>query len=53
MAAMAVYIGAHPFQLWEDLYIRDFVAAATDSLYIPLGQTQISEELLDQQYTMI
>ena len=53
MAVMAVYIGVRPFRLWEDSYMRDFIAVATDGLYIPPTQTRISGELLDQQYTVV
>jgi hypothetical protein len=53
MAAMAIFIGARPFRLWEDLYMRDFIAAATDGLYIPPTRTRIGGELLDQQYTAV
>jgi hypothetical protein len=50
MAAMAVYMGARPFCLWEDIYMRDFIIFATDNLYQPPNRILISGDLLDQQY---
>jgi hypothetical protein len=50
MAAMAVYIGARPFCLWEDIYMRDFIIFATDNLYRPPNRILIGGDLLDQQY---
>jgi len=50
MAAMAVYMGARPFRLWEDIYMRDFIIFATDNLYRPPNQILIGGDLLDQQY---
>jgi hypothetical protein len=50
MAAMAIYIGARPFRLWEDQYMKDFIIVATDNLYRPPSQVLLSGDLLDQQY---
>jgi hypothetical protein len=53
MAAMAVYMGARPFQLWEDAYMRDFIITATDNLYQPPNRMLIGGDLLDQQYAEV
>ena len=53
MATMAVYMGARPFQLWEDPYMRDFIIAATDNLYRPPNRILIGGDLLDQQYAEV
>jgi hypothetical protein len=53
MAAMAVYMGARPFQLWEDPYMRDFIIAATDNLYRPPNRILVGGDLLDQQYAEV
>jgi hypothetical protein len=53
MAAMAIYIGARPFRLWEDQYMKDFIIAATDNLYRPPSRVLLSGDLLDQQYAEV
>jgi hypothetical protein len=49
-AALAVYIGARPFRLWEDKYIQAFLGLLSDYLYIPPHRNTISGDLLDQTY---
>ena len=53
MAAKAVYIGARPFQLYKEAYIKDFILAVSNSVYIPLSLRSISGDLLDQEYTTL
>lgn len=53
MAIMAVYMGARPFRMWEDPYIRDFIITATDNLYRPPNRILIGGDLLDQQYSKV
>lgn len=50
MAAMAIYMGARPFRLWEDIYMRDFIISATDNLYRPPNRVLVGGDLLNQQY---
>jgi hypothetical protein len=47
---MVVYIGAHPFSLFKDYYIRAFVNLLGDSLYKAPSHTQISGDLLEKAY---
>jgi hypothetical protein len=53
MAAMAIYMGARPFRLWEDRYMKDFIIAATDNLYRPPSRVLLGGDLLDQQYVEV
>jgi hypothetical protein len=49
-AALAVYMTARPFRLWEDKYFRAFVGLLSDFLYIPPRHEIIGGDLLDQTY---
>jgi hypothetical protein len=50
MAAMAIYMGARPFQLFEEPYMKQFVLEVSDGVYVPPGRRLIGGDLLDQQY---
>ena len=50
MAAIAIFIGACPFQLYKEPYINQFIIEASDRVYYLPGQCLISGELLEQQY---
>jgi hypothetical protein len=49
-AALAVYMGARPFALWEDTYMRKFIDLLSDSLYKPPYRQVIGGELLLKAY---
>jgi hypothetical protein len=49
-AALAIYMGAHPFTLFDDYYIRQFISLLSDSLYTTPNRRQISNDLLDEIY---
>lgn len=49
-AALAVYMGARPFALFDECYMRQFIEMLSDSLYKPLHRRQIGGPLLDQTY---
>jgi hypothetical protein len=50
MAAMAIFMGARPFQLYEEPYMNSFIIEASDGVYRPPGRRLIGGELLEQQY---
>jgi hypothetical protein len=50
MAAKAVYMGARPFQLYEEAYMKDFIHAVSNGVYFPPSPRLIGGELLDQEY---
>jgi hypothetical protein len=47
MAAKAIYIGARPFQLFEESYMKDFILAVSDRVYKPPSSRLIRGDLLD------
>jgi hypothetical protein len=47
---MAVYMGARPFSLFEDFYIKAFVDLLGDSLYKAPSRIQIGSDLLEKAY---
>jgi hypothetical protein len=49
-AAMAVYIGARPFALFEELHMRRFINILSDELYTPPHRHAISGDLLSVAY---
>jgi hypothetical protein len=49
-AALAVYMGARPFALFDDYYMRTFVDLLSDSLYKALSRRWIGGDLLDKIY---
>jgi len=53
MAAKAVYMGARPFQLYEQSYMKDFIQAVSDGVYNPPSSRSIGGDLLDQEYTLL
>ena len=53
MAAKAIYIGARPFILYEEAYIKDFIVAVSNNIYIPPSFKSIGGDLLDQEYTTL
>jgi hypothetical protein len=53
MAAKAVYMGARPFQLYEESYMKEFIQAVSDGVYNPPNARSISGDLLDQEYTKL
>jgi hypothetical protein len=53
MAAKAIYMGARPFQLYEESYMKDFIQAVSDGIYNPPSSRLIGGDLLDQEYTLL
>ena len=53
MAAMAVYMGARPFQLFDEAYMKDFILAVSDGVYLPPSRRSIGGELLEEEYTKL
>jgi hypothetical protein len=53
MAAKAVYMGARPFRLYEESYMKDFIQAVSDGVYNPPSSRLIGGDLLDQEYTSL
>jgi hypothetical protein len=49
-AAMAVYIGARPFALWENRYMQQFIDILSDSAYKAPARHYIGGELLFEAY---
>jgi hypothetical protein len=47
---MVVYIGARPFSLFDDLYMKAFVDLLSDFLYTALNCNRIGLNLLDEIY---
>lgn len=45
MAAKAVYMGARPFQLYEEAYMKDFILAISDGVYRPPSPRSIVGDL--------
>jgi hypothetical protein len=52
-AALAVYISAKPFCLWEDKYFWQFVSLLSDNLYTPPYCDVIGSDLLDNIYNKV
>jgi hypothetical protein len=52
-AAMAVYIGARPFALFEELHMRRFINILSDELYTPLHRYVIGRDLLSAAYNEV
>jgi hypothetical protein len=52
-AALAVYMSARPFRLWEDKYFRQLISLLSDNLYIPPHRDDIGGVLLDQTYLKV
>jgi hypothetical protein len=52
-AALAVYMGARPFALWECKYMRHFIDLLLDSLYQPPSRRAISGDLLEEAYNEV
>jgi hypothetical protein len=49
-AALAVYMSAKPFCLWEDKYFRQLISLLSDNLYTPPRGEAIGGDLLDTAY---
>ena len=47
MAAMAVYMRARPFQLFEEAYMKEFILAISDGVYLPPTHQSIGGDLLE------
>ena len=43
-------VGARPFRLWEDEYMRDFILKVSEGAYTPPNRRIIGGELLDYHY---
>jgi hypothetical protein len=52
-AALAVYISAQPFALFECCYMRRFIDILSDSLYKPPGRQAIGNGLLVEIYNNV
>ena len=53
MAAMAVYMGARPFQLFDEAYMKDFIFTVSDGVYLPPSTHLIGGNLLEEAYTTL
>jgi len=49
-AAMAVYMGARPFALFEEFHMKRFINILSDELYTPPNRYAISGDLLSAAY---
>jgi hypothetical protein len=52
-AALAVYMGARPFCLWDDFYIKAFLDLLGDGLYATPTCQRIGGDLLDEAYLRV
>jgi hypothetical protein len=52
-AALAVYMGARPFALFDECYMRQFIDLVSDSLYKPPFSRRIGSDLLDEAYKQL
>jgi hypothetical protein len=50
---MAVYIGARPFALFEELHMRRFINILSDELYTLPHRYAISRDLLSTAYNEV
>ncbi len=48
MAAIAVYMGTHPFQLFDESYMKDFIFTVSNGVYLPPSAHLISGNLLEE-----
>jgi hypothetical protein len=49
-AALAIYMGARPFSLWDDPYIKAFLDLLGDNLYTTPNRRLIGGDLLEKAY---
>jgi hypothetical protein len=53
MAAKAVYMGARPFQLYKEAYMKDFILTVSDGVYRPPSPRLIAGDLLQEEYSTL
>lgn len=53
LGAMAIYMGARPFQLFEENHMKQFIIAASDNLYTPPHRRMVGGELLEKCYNQV